>query len=229
MTSIRAAVTDPEQGVPVASLIEELKRRKVFRVAAVYAVVSWLLIQVADTVMPALQMPDWTVSFVTILLILGFPVAIILSWAYDATPSGIRPDAGAAAPAPVAAAPGQGLNYAILLLVLAFGVLQLSDRFMDPDEQSADSTNTVATIPARGVLRSALVLSQPLEPSTGTGLRTLLDITADGSRLVYTRYNQGIGNQDILTLKDLSSGEERELVQTGMFAPNFSPDGSRIA
>ena len=68
----------------MGNLFEEFKRRKVFRVAAVYAVVSWVLIQVADTVLPALQMPDWTVSFVTVLFILGFPIAVILAWAYEA-------------------------------------------------------------------------------------------------------------------------------------------------
>ncbi|MCB1672326.1 MAG: hypothetical protein R3F41_06235 [Gammaproteobacteria bacterium] len=61
----------------MGSFFQELKRRKVFRVAAVYAVVAWLLVQVADTVMPALQMPEWTVSFVTVLLMLGFLPTVI--------------------------------------------------------------------------------------------------------------------------------------------------------
>lgn len=73
-------------------LLQELKRRKVFRVSVVYAVVAWVLIEVSATVLPALQMPEWTVSFVTILLILGFPVAIVLAWAYEITPEGIRRD-----------------------------------------------------------------------------------------------------------------------------------------
>ena len=55
----------------MVKLFEELKRRKVFRVSAVYAVVAWVLIQVADTVLPALQVPDWTVSFFTILPLQG--------------------------------------------------------------------------------------------------------------------------------------------------------------
>lgn len=74
----------------MGDLFQELKRRKVFQVAAVYAVVAWLLIQVADTVLPALQMPDWTVSFVTVLFFLGFPIAVILAWAYELTPQGLR-------------------------------------------------------------------------------------------------------------------------------------------
>lgn len=72
------------------SLLAEIKRRKVFRVAAAYAVVAWLLIQVAALVFPILALPVWTVPFVTVALILGFPVALLLAWAYELTPDGIR-------------------------------------------------------------------------------------------------------------------------------------------
>jgi len=65
------------------SLLSELKQRKVFRVAAAYAVVAWLLIEVVSVVLPALQLPEWTVTFTTILLLLGFPVALVLSWSFD--------------------------------------------------------------------------------------------------------------------------------------------------
>jgi hypothetical protein len=60
-------------------LFEELKRRKFFRVAAVYAVVSWVAIQIADTLFPALQLPDWTVTLVAVMLILGFfPTLVVI-------------------------------------------------------------------------------------------------------------------------------------------------------
>ncbi len=65
------------------SLLTELKQRKVVRVAAAYAVVAWLLLQVASIVLPALQLPEWTLTFTTILLLLGFPVALMLSWSFD--------------------------------------------------------------------------------------------------------------------------------------------------
>jgi len=65
------------------ALFAELKQRKVFRVAAAYAVVAWLLIQVASAVLPALKLPDWTVTFTTILLLLGFPVALLLAWSFE--------------------------------------------------------------------------------------------------------------------------------------------------
>jgi TolB-like protein/DNA-binding winged helix-turn-helix (wHTH) protein len=72
------------------SLWEELKRRKVVKVAALYAVLAWILIPVADTFFPALQLPAWTVTLVAALLILGFPVALVLSWAYELTAEGVK-------------------------------------------------------------------------------------------------------------------------------------------
>src|SRR5438105_6902159 len=68
----------------------ELKRRKVYRVAVAYAVLSWLLIQIATQVFPFFEIPAWTVRLVIVALALGFPVALLLSWAFDLTPSGIK-------------------------------------------------------------------------------------------------------------------------------------------
>lgn len=68
----------------------ELKRRKVFQVGVAYLVVGWLLIQIAALVFPELQLPSWTVTFVTVLIIFCFPIALFLAWAYELSPSGIR-------------------------------------------------------------------------------------------------------------------------------------------
>ena len=65
------------------SLFDELKRRNVFRVAAAYVVVAWLIMQVADTFAPALLLPEWVTSLIAFLLILGFPVAIVFAWAFE--------------------------------------------------------------------------------------------------------------------------------------------------
>jgi len=68
----------------------ELKRRNVYKVAVAYAVVGWLLIQVATQVFPFFEVPNWAVRLVVLLLILGFPVALVLSWAFEITPEGIK-------------------------------------------------------------------------------------------------------------------------------------------
>src|ERR1700726_3268023 len=68
----------------------ELKRRSVYRAAVAYAVVSWLLIQIATQVFPFFEIPNWAVQLVVLLLILGFPAALIFSWAFEITPEGIK-------------------------------------------------------------------------------------------------------------------------------------------
>ena len=72
------------------SLFEELKRRKVFKVAATYLVVAWLLIQVVATVSPQLQLPDWAPRLVTLLLMVGLPIALVFAWALEVTPEGVK-------------------------------------------------------------------------------------------------------------------------------------------
>ena len=75
------------------SLIDELKRRKVFKVGVAYLVVGWLLIQVASTVAPQLNLPEWAPRLVTFAILLGFPIALVLAWVFDVTPEGIKFDA----------------------------------------------------------------------------------------------------------------------------------------
>src|SRR5688500_3677957 len=73
----------------------ELKRRNVYRVAVAYAVVAWLLIQIATQVFPFFEIPNWAVRLVVLLLALGFPIALILAWAFELTPEGIQLTTGA--------------------------------------------------------------------------------------------------------------------------------------
>ena len=68
----------------------ELKRRNVYKVAVAYAVVSWLLIQVATQVFPFFELPNWAVQMVVLAMVIGFPVAVVCSWAFEMTPEGIK-------------------------------------------------------------------------------------------------------------------------------------------
>ena len=72
------------------SFFAELKRRKVHRVAIAYAVAAWLLIQIATQVFPFFEIPNWAVRLIVLVLVLGFPIALTLSWIFDLTPQGIR-------------------------------------------------------------------------------------------------------------------------------------------
>jgi TolB-like protein/Tfp pilus assembly protein PilF len=68
----------------------ELKRRNVYKVAIAYAVVAWLLMQIASQIFPFFDIPSWGVRLVVLLLIIGFPIALILAWAFELTPEGIK-------------------------------------------------------------------------------------------------------------------------------------------
>jgi adenylate cyclase len=74
----------------IVTFYNELKRRKVIRVAIVYTVVAWILVEVASVMFPGLLLPDWSVRLVIALAIIGFPVALILAWAFELTPDGAR-------------------------------------------------------------------------------------------------------------------------------------------
>lgn len=94
-----------------ASIVQELRRRRVFKAALIYGVASWAILQVAALVFPLLNLPEWTVTLVLALVILGFPIMMIGAWIYDASPQGLvetppsEAPVAVAVPAPVTAKP----------------------------------------------------------------------------------------------------------------------------
>src|SRR5437764_6360966 len=72
------------------SFFSELKRRNVYKVAVAYAVVGWLIAQIATQIFPFLEIPNWVVRLVIVLIAIGFPIALIIAWAFEATPEGIK-------------------------------------------------------------------------------------------------------------------------------------------
>ncbi|MFZ1219320.1 MAG: tetratricopeptide repeat protein [Chthoniobacterales bacterium] len=130
----------------------ELKRRNVYKVAVAYAVVSWLLIQIATQVFPFFEVPNWAIRLVVLLLVLGFPVALVLSWAFEITPEGIKresdigPDERRRRPA------GRRIiGITIALAVVAAGLLAwqlLQSRLSRPSPSELDVPPTsIAVLP----------------------------------------------------------------------------------
>ena len=101
----------------MSRFFDEIKRRKVTRVAIAYLIAAWLLIQVADQLTPILGLPDWVPKLVFLLLALGFVPALILAWAYELTPEGIRREAVESAPSGTSTSTGQYIEHAILGVV----------------------------------------------------------------------------------------------------------------
>lgn len=105
----------------------ELQRRNVYKVAAAYAVVSWLLIQIATQTFPVFDIPSWASRFVILVLLLGFPVALVLAWAYELTPEGIKRTEEVAPSESIARSTGRKIEFVIigvLLVVIAFLLLR---------------------------------------------------------------------------------------------------------
>src|SRR6266853_535840 len=92
------AMRDASKFVLMSGFFEELQRRKVYRVAAAYIIAAGFIIQIGSAVFPAWELPNWTLRLVVVLLLIGFPIALILSWAYDVTAQGIRATSTTSAP-----------------------------------------------------------------------------------------------------------------------------------
>ena len=105
------------------SVFGELQRRKVIRVAGVYLVASWLLLQIAATVAPILALPEWFEELVLVLLGIGFPIALILAWALEQSPDGLVQDSGAPS-----SSHSRYIDYAILAVVGIGALYLLLDR-----------------------------------------------------------------------------------------------------
>lgn len=112
------------------SLFAELKRRNVARIAVLYVVTSWAILRSAGVLFGVLDVPTWAGKLVLVLLVLGFPVALVLSWIYEITPDGLRRFEGAQASGSAAAATRRKLDIAIgVLAAIAIGTIAV-DRLM---------------------------------------------------------------------------------------------------
>ncbi|HKJ46398.1 MAG TPA: tetratricopeptide repeat protein [Balneolales bacterium] len=122
-------------------LIQELKRRNVFKVAGVYAVASWVLIQIAATIFPFFKIPDWGVRLVVGLVILGFPIALILAWAFEMTPDGVKRTGEVPEEHSITTSTGKKLNNLfMIILILAVSVLSYK-QFFEKQPVSAHDNN----------------------------------------------------------------------------------------
>lgn len=111
------------------SFFAELRRRHVYKVAAAYAVVAWLLIQVATQVFPFFEIPSWTIRLAVLLLVLGFPIALICAWAFEMTREGIKRDGAAEPNRPVTGRTGRKLT-ALIVIVATLAAALTAFRFL---------------------------------------------------------------------------------------------------
>ena len=124
-----------------SGFFEEVKRRKVYRVAVAYIIVAGGIIQIASAVFPAWELPNWSQRLVIVLLLSGFPIALILAWAFDVTPQGIKPT-------PTIAVPGAHRRRNVIMLV-ATGVIisAAAGFFLLPRAVARKLDKSIAVLP----------------------------------------------------------------------------------
>ncbi|HSD68562.1 MAG TPA: hypothetical protein VLB07_03365 [Woeseiaceae bacterium] len=131
--------------------LKELLRRNVFRVAGVYAVVGWLLAQAAGVLETSMNMPGWFDTMVVSLLLLGFPIALVLAWAFEVTPEGVKltaamPEGESMAPMTI-----RPIDYLIVGALALVGVLIVADRLLP-----GKAAQTAAIVATTSVAESAV-------------------------------------------------------------------------
>ncbi|PYL31576.1 MAG: hypothetical protein DMF35_09860, partial [Verrucomicrobia bacterium] len=127
--------------VPMTGFFEEVKRRKVYRVAVAYVIAAGGIIQLASAAFPAWELPNWSLRLVIVLLLIGFPIALILAWAFDVTSQGIKAT-------PAVAAPGSHLRRNIIMLV-ATGIIisAAAGFFLLPRAAARKIDKSIAVLP----------------------------------------------------------------------------------
>jgi TolB-like protein/Tfp pilus assembly protein PilF len=139
------------------SFVAELKRRNVFRVAAAYLVIGWLLTEVASAVLPTFGAPDWVTKVVVFLFVLGFPIALFLAWAFEVTPEGIQREGEVSHDSAAARASARKLDLAtlvgVVLVIAMFAYQQFSpSRPMVTVEAPAEAVAVSNALPSIAVL-----------------------------------------------------------------------------
>lgn len=228
----------------VSGFFGELKRRNVVRVAAVYAAVGFVVIEVVLAVFPALLFPEWLARAVVVLVLLGFPIALVIAWAFELTPQGVRrtdqeavagelaPGAHPSEPYSATASSSAGwFDVPTALLVAGFLVLGgaiwwfagRSDGFAGPG--SAAGTEPSATAAAAPTLHLSIALPEGDSiPLDGRG--SAVAISPDGEQIAYVAVRRDTSR---LYLRPLATSTAVEMPGTeGAQAPFFSPDGRWI-
>ncbi|MBT8066369.1 MAG: PD40 domain-containing protein [Gammaproteobacteria bacterium] len=219
------------------SFIEELKRRNVVRVGIAYAIAAWLIAQVAELALDSFAAPDWVIKTVLLLLIIGFPLALVLAWAYELTPEGIKLDREVARSESGVQVNAHRLNFIILGSVALAVIFLIVDQYVldnprSPGPVVAENTSSQRIASPTGAVKRSVVtlddgnqLALADTAPVGVGRRSLA-LSPDGTNLVYVVDRNGTSQ---LYLRRMDEFEASPLDGTeGAFGPFFSPDGQWI-
>lgn len=141
--------------IGITNFLKELRRRNVFKVSVAYAIVAWLLIQVASITFPALHLPAWAITLVTVLVLFGFPIALLLAWAFELTPEGVKSTHQASTSEAIANTAGRKFDFIIIGLLLVAVIMMALDNYVWIEEDSPAESNTI----------TKTVLEEKIEPA----------------------------------------------------------------
>jgi len=225
-------------------LLEELKRRHVWRVAVAYAIAAWLLVQIATQVFPFFNIPNWVVRVVVLLLVLGFPVVAALAWVYEVTPEGIRRTEPASSPEARPAyehrSVGQKLN-AIIIVVLALAVAvtgwrlylvrhentaapATADRSPDAAQRTAENA---APDSAAGTAASGLQAAQTI-PAKSIAVLPFENLSTDKTNAYFADGMQDLILTKLADVGDLKVISRTSTMQYGSHPQNLKQIGQQL-
>jgi TolB-like protein/Tfp pilus assembly protein PilF len=156
----------------MSGFFEEVQRRKVYRVAAAYIIAAGFIIQIGSAVFPAWELPNWAFRLVVVLLLIGFPIALILAWAYDVTPQGIR-----ATPAPTTPGSHRRRNL-IMLIVIGVIISAGAGFFLLPRVSARKIDKSIAVLPFQNLTdeKANAYFAEGIQNEILTKLATVRDL-----------------------------------------------------
>jgi len=163
------------------SFFEELKRRNVFRVGIAYAVAAWVLLQIVDLVLDNIAAPDWVMQVFMLALAVGFPIAIIIAWAFEVTPEGVKLEKNVDRSQSIARETGKQLNRGIIVILSVAVVFLLTERF----REQAPGSDALPTKPAettRGPEKLDLAAAQKPVAQKSIAVLPFRDMSATGDQ-----------------------------------------------
>lgn len=229
------AVGTTQDSTGLKGFITELRQRNVVKVGVAYAITGWLIIEVVNNTFPVFDFPRWTSQFAILLVILGFPVALVFAWIFELTPQGLRTTASADTPPAYAALQGQKLNTFIVGLIGIAVAFLLLDRFVLTSDASTGAMASAPAAAVAGTPRLSIVLpvQRPLRISGWPN--DSLALSPDGSTLAYTAFirdrpTDSLRERSQLFVRTMNSRTVSPIPQSeGSSQPFFAPDGQSLA
>ena len=148
------------------TFFEELKRRNVVRVGVVYLIAAWLLAQVADLMLENFHAPEWVIQAILVVLIIGFPIALIFAWAFEMTPEGIKKEKDVDRSESITHVTGRKIDFTIIGVMALALTYFIYDKFL-----ATPDIATVATAPAE--------VAEPLEKEKSIAVLPFVNMSGD--------------------------------------------------